>query len=111
MRRDSGLETTGRRLKTVTNPRQVRQGPRWMMGPMLETATIAPIAFSSRRSFRWKFAEEKPDRPAHRSARDRRDTAADLLATVLHQHRLKLSAPFEIKPACMVEQYQPIGSA
>jgi hypothetical protein len=62
-RRDSGLETTGRRLKTVTNPRQVRQGPSSMMGPMLETATKAPIAFSSRSSFRWKFAEEKPTAP------------------------------------------------
>jgi hypothetical protein len=29
-RRDSGLETTGSRLKTVTNPRQIRQGPMWI---------------------------------------------------------------------------------
>jgi hypothetical protein len=29
-RRVSGLETTGSRLKTVTNPRQVWQDPTWM---------------------------------------------------------------------------------
>lgn len=57
-RRDSGLETNGSRLKTVTNPRENRQGPMLDRGTDVGTTAKDRDEISSRQLSRRGSASE-----------------------------------------------------